>query len=170
MSTALRCALAALLLLTGCSSDGDGAAPRSVDTAPSRTPAAPSSSTSLPPPPEPTAEPASQPVIEPTPAPQPSAAGTECEPDAAAQRTCRFVQAVLTGAVTTLTPAEQEVAARADDLPPAPWTLSGCDLVRDVTVECQVVFAPPREQELVATFVLQPVEGGYTVTDYLGLL
>lgn len=175
MSTALRCALATLLLLTGCSDDGGDDRPQgSVTTAPSPMATAPATSTpepvETPDPAEPGGAGTPQPSAQPPAAPQPSAAGTGCEQDAAAARTCTFVDAVLTGAVATLTPAEQEVAARVDDLPPAPWGLTGCDLVGDVTVECQVVFSPPREQELVATFVLQPVDGGYAVTDYLGLL
>lgn len=173
VSTALRCALAALLLLTGCSDDEDDRTQGSVTTT-SPTATAPATST-----PAPVETPDAvqrsdaatpQPSAQQPAAPQPSTAGTGCEQDAAASRTCTFVEAVLTGAVTTLAPGEQEVAARTTDLPPAPWGLSGCDLVGDVTVECQVVFSPPREQEVVATFVLQPVDGGYAVTDYLGLL
>lgn len=169
MSTARGGALAALLLLTGCSNDGgDAASPQpTASAAPSPGTASPSPA-ARPDAPEPGTEDAPPPQAQPTAAPGP--AEGPCEQDAAARRTCTFVEAVLTGAVSTLTPPEQDVAARTSDLPPAPWGLSGCDLVGDVTVECQVLFSPPRQQEVVATFVLQPVDGGYAVTDYLGLL
>ena len=174
MSMVRGCALTVLLLLTGCSDGGgEAASPQPTETRPpTSAPAstAPATPSSTPDPTQPTIEAA--PVPPPPPQPPTGARSTSapCEQDPAAQRTCTFVEAVLGGAVSTLTPAEQDVAARVDDLPPAPWGLSGCELVGDVTVECQVVFSPPGAQEVVATFVLQPVAGGYAVTDYLGAL
>ena len=108
-----------------------------------------------------------------------------CEQDAVNVALCDFVEAVLVGDVTALSPQEQEVAATVTDLPPDPWAPASCNLVGDVTVECQVVFTPAGQQEQVATFALAPSNGEYDdgaitvppgetleygVVEYLGIL
>ena len=171
VSTVRGSALVVVLLLAGCSGGGgEAAGPQPTGTRLPTDPAAvaPSTAPGTAEPPPPSVPAAPQPPA--ATAPVPGSTSSPCAQDGAARRTCTFVEAVLTGTVATLTPPEQEVALRVDDLPLAPWGLSGCELVGDVTVECQVLFSPPRQQEVVATFVLQPVDGGYAVIDYLGAL
>lgn len=171
MTIARTCAavLAALALASGCGDDGG------TDTA------APAPSTSVSP-----TEPAPEPSSEAPSAPAPgSGRDPACEQDEVNVALCDFVEAVLAGDVSSLTAEEQEVATGVTDLPAAPWTLASCDLVGDVTVECQVVFAPAGEQEQVATFALTPSNGEYNdgsitvppgetleygVVEYLGVL
>ena len=168
MTVARTCSavLAVLALASGCGGDGgaDTAAPT------------PSLSHSVAP---------SEPAPEPSAAAPASDRDPACEQDEVNVALCDFVEAVLAGDASSLTPEEQQVAATVTDLPAAPWTLASCDLVGDVTVECQVVFSPTGQQEQVATFSLTPSNGEYNdgsitvppgetleygVVEYLGVL
>ena len=109
-----------------------------------------------------------------------------CRQDVVMSRLCRFVIAVQTGNVATLSSDERAVAARAKAVPRRSWTLRTCELVGDVTVRCDVRFtrATAGSAPVVATFLLQPTNGDfvdgeivlppgvalrYGVIDYLGL-
>lgn len=104
-------ALAALVLVAGCS-----AGPGSPASAPSS--AAPEASP-----------------------PSAAAPSVECSDDAVESAVCRFVTAVQAGDTTGLSAAERQVAATVDDLPDGAPEIDSCELVGDVTVTCTVVFA-----------------------------
>ena len=76
---------------------------------------------------------------------------------------CRFVTAVQSGDLSTLTEAERDVAAGIDDLPDDPWVLDRCELIGDVTVHCQVEFQTQEQnsEPAAAGFSVGPSNGTY---------
>lgn len=86
-----------------------------------------------------------------------------CYEDEVAAATCEFVLALQSGDPATLSSGEREAAAEVTGSPPGPWTLSGCELAGDITVECQVQFAglPAYSDWTAATIFLWPANGEY---------
>ena len=85
-----------------------------------------------------------------------------CElPDEAA--VCRFVRALQSGDLSTLSEAERVIAAGIEGFPNDVWVLDGCDLIGDVTVYCQIQFtsAEPNSERAAAAFSVGPVNGTY---------
>lgn len=74
-----------------------------------------------------------------------------CTDDPVASAACGFVQAVQAGDVDGLS--EQARLAASEGLPDSSWDLEGCELVGDVTVDCEVAFSSEPEQRVVVTLV-----------------
>lgn len=86
-----------------------------------------------------------------------------CDEGAVNEGVCRFVAAVQSGDNSLLSQQERELAATVTDLPSRTWYIAGCELVGDVSAECQVTFdaTATAPEPTSAGFQLGPVNGEY---------